>query len=95
MTDQPRPWSLTIGELPAQTLVAMPEALRKATANYLRALAIEAGGALDLGRQPPGVRLDGQGPRYGLQIEREPVLLEYLVLTDIREIRIAVVLWYA
>ncbi|WP_066944045.1 hypothetical protein [Streptomyces lushanensis] len=95
MSDQPaRGWRVTIGEVPAQTVLAMPDHLRKATANYLRALAIEAGGAIDLDRRPPGVPMDDAGLRYALQIEREPILLEYLALPEARMIRIAVIVWY-
>ncbi|QXE38757.1 hypothetical protein KQY30_35675 [Streptomyces sp. GMY02] len=72
----------------------MPLDLRKATVNYPRALAIEVGDAVDLGRQPPGRLVDDLGMRYSLQIEREPVQLEYLVLPEAREIRVAVIIWY-
>jgi hypothetical protein len=71
----------------------MPPDLAKMTANFLRALAIEVGGAIGLGRNPPGDPMDDIGVRHSLEIPGEPVIIEYLVLRDIREIRIAVLVW--
>jgi len=37
--------------------------------------------------------MDDLGVRYGLQVPGEPVLFEYTVYREIREIRIPVLVW--
>jgi len=86
-------WTLWVEKNPAQTILAMPPDLVKATTNYLRALAIEAGGAVDTGRQPPGDPMDDTGRRYSLEVRGEPVILEYLIVPAEQQIRIAVLVW--
>ncbi|MGY3056173.1 hypothetical protein ACVWZD_000417 [Streptomyces sp. TE3672] len=86
-------WTVCIAEIPAQAVLDMPSDLAKMTANFLRALAIEAGGAVDLGRKPPGDPMDEIGVRHSLEIPGEPVIVEYMVLRELREIRIAVLVW--
>ncbi|WP_255946505.1 hypothetical protein [Streptomyces odontomachi] len=86
-------WSVWAEEIPAQTVLAMPEGLAKATTNFLRALALEVGGAIDLGRQPPGDPMDDTGLRYSLEVRGEPVLLEYVIARQEQQIRIAVLVW--
>ncbi|MFI6062210.1 hypothetical protein [Streptomyces sp. NPDC051286] len=86
-------WTVRTAEIPAQAVMDMPPDLAKMTANFLRALAIEVGGAIDLGRKPPGGPMDDIGVRHSLEIPGEPVIIEYLILRDIREIRIAVLVW--
>ncbi|MEW2491828.1 hypothetical protein [Streptomyces sp. NPDC048411] len=86
-------WTVRTAEIPAQAVLDMPPDLAKMTANFLRALAIEVGGAIDLGRKPPGDPMDDIGVRHSLEIPGEPVIIEYLILRDIREIRIAVLVW--
>ncbi|MDW6065107.1 hypothetical protein SAZ11_53750 [Streptomyces sp. FXJ1.4098] len=55
--ERPRPgWAAYIEETPAEAIVAMPPDLAKKVANYIAALALEAGGALDKGKQPPATR---------------------------------------
>ncbi|MFF8615404.1 hypothetical protein [Streptomyces sp. NPDC015350] len=72
----------------------MPLDLRRKTANFLRALAIEVGGAVDLGRRPPGDALDDMGVRYSLEIPGEPVIIEYMIMRDAKEIRVPVLVWF-
>ncbi|GHJ39240.1 hypothetical protein [Streptomyces sp. TS71-3] len=86
-------WSVFAGEIPTQTVLAMPPALAKATANFLRALAIEAGSACDLGRPAPGDPLDDTGLRHSLEIPGEPVIIEYLIVPEQQQIRVPVLVW--
>jgi hypothetical protein len=86
-----RGWTAFVEEVPAQTTLDMPGELGKKVANFVAALALEAGAAIDAGRQPPGDRLDDSGERYGISISGENVLLEYVAL---REIRITVLVWF-
>jgi hypothetical protein len=89
-----RGWTVYTEETPASVLLDMPPDLAKKTVHSLVALAIDVGGAIDLGRKPPGDPLDDVGVRYSLQIVGEPVILEYVVLRDTREIRVPVLVWY-
>lgn len=66
-------------QTPAETMQDMPRPLATAVTNFVVALAIEAGAAVDAGKPPPGDPLDDTGHRYGLQVQGEPVLLEYTV----------------
>ncbi|OPF83896.1 hypothetical protein VT50_0203730 [Streptomyces antioxidans] len=93
----PRPrggWTAWTEEIPARTLLEMPPDLSKKVVNFLSALALEVGGAIDRGRQPPGDPMDDLGSRYSLQIGGEPVVFEYLVLPELREIRVPVLVWF-
>lgn len=95
MTERPLPgWAVYVEDTPASIVLAMPEGLAKGVANYLGALALEAGGAVDRGRVPPGDPMDGTGTRYSLQIDHEPVIIEYTVHRDLRAIRIPVLVWF-
>ncbi|MGP3632674.1 hypothetical protein ACTU45_04760 [Streptomyces sp. 24-1644] len=87
-------WSVWTEEIPAQTVLDMPADLRGKTANFLRALAIEVGGALDLGRRPPGDPMDNNGVRYSLEMPGEPVIIEYMIMRDKKEIRVPVLVWF-
>ncbi|MFC8226519.1 hypothetical protein [Streptomyces sp. NPDC057287] len=87
-------WSVRTEEIAAQTVLDMPPELQRRTANFLRALAIEAGGALDLGRRPPGDPMDGIGVRHSLEVPGEPIIIEYMVMRDVKEIRIPVLVWF-
>ncbi|MER7792386.1 hypothetical protein [Streptomyces sp. NPDC097640] len=92
--ERPRPgWAAYIEETPAAAIVAMPSDLAKKVANYIAALALEAGGALDRLRQPPGDPMDDHGTRFSIQVAGEPVIIEYSVHHDVRAIRIPVVVW--
>jgi hypothetical protein len=71
----------------------MPPDLAKATANFVRALAIEVGGAYDLGRRPPGDPMDDTRLRRSLEVPGEPVIIEYLLVPEQQEIRVAVLVW--
>ncbi|MEU5026500.1 hypothetical protein [Streptomyces milbemycinicus] len=92
--ERPRPgWAAYIEETPAEAIVAMPPDLAKKVANYVAALALEAGGALDKGKQPPGDPMDDHDTRFSIQVAGEPVIIEYSVHHDVRAIRIPVVVW--
>ncbi|MEE1808182.1 hypothetical protein [Streptomyces sp. BE133] len=62
--------------------------------NFLRALAIVVGGAIDLGRQPPGDAMDDFEVRHSLEVPGEPVIIEYMVIRDAEEIRVPVLVWF-
>ncbi|MEU2134940.1 hypothetical protein [Streptomyces sp. NPDC018352] len=87
-------WTVWTEEIPAQTVLDMPVDLRRSTANFLRALAIEVGGAVDLGRQPPGDAIDELEIRYSLEIPGASVIIEYMIMTDAKEIRVPVLVWF-
>ncbi|MDX3771927.1 hypothetical protein OG963_01955 [Streptomyces sp. NBC_01707] len=87
-------WSVWTEEIPAQTVLDMPADLRRRTANFLRALAIEVAGALDLGRRPPGDPMDDIAVRYSLEVPGEPVIIEYMIMRDAKEIRVPVLVWF-
>ncbi|MET8178642.1 hypothetical protein [Streptomyces sp. NPDC005336] len=70
----------------------MPPDLAKKVTNYIAALALEAGGAVDRDRPPPGDPTSGHA-RISIHIPGEPVILEYTVHHDVRAIRIPVVVW--
>lgn len=95
MSDAPRRgWTVWAEEIPAQTMLDMPPDLSKKVVNFLSALALEVGGALNRDRRPPGDPMDDLGGRYSLQIPGEPVVFEYVVHREIREIRIPVLVWF-
>ncbi|MBW8092636.1 hypothetical protein IGW14_32875 [Streptomyces hygroscopicus subsp. hygroscopicus] len=101
MSEAPRRgWTAWTEEIPARTMLDMPPDLSKKVVNFLSALALEVGGAIDRDRQPPGDPMEPMGPmddlcgRYSLQIPGEPVVFEYLVLRRRREIRIPVLVWF-
>ncbi|MEU0840811.1 hypothetical protein ABZ370_15220 [Streptomyces sp. NPDC005962] len=70
----------------------MPPDLAKKVSNFIAALAIEAGGAVDRDRPPPGTPMSAHA-RFSIHIPGEPVILEYTVHQDLRAIRIPVVVW--
>ncbi|MEW1718400.1 hypothetical protein [Streptomyces sp. NPDC093109] len=75
-------------------MLDIPPDLVKKTVNVLVSLAVDAGGAVDADREPPGDPMDDLGVRYSMQIDGEPVVFEYVVLREIREIRIPVLVWF-
>ncbi|GAA3475927.1 hypothetical protein [Streptomyces yanii] len=87
-------WTVWTEEIPAQTVLDMPADLRTKTANFLRALAIEVGGAIDLGKRPPGDALDDLEVRYSLEVPGEPVIIEFMIMRDAKEIRVPVMVWF-
>ncbi|WP_406378571.1 hypothetical protein [Streptomyces sp. NBC_01618] len=87
-------WTVWTEEIPARTVLDMPVDLRRKTVNFLRALAIEVGGAIDLSRRPPGDAMDDFGVRYSLEVPGEPVIIEYMVMRDAKEIRVPVMVWF-
>ncbi|MFD9220002.1 hypothetical protein ACFWDI_08230 [Streptomyces sp. NPDC060064] len=70
-------WVLFCEEGPAD-IDAMPQQLRRAVLNFLSALAIEVGSAVDAGKTPPGHQLDELGTRYSIVVQGEPVIAEYV-----------------
>ncbi|MER7938838.1 MULTISPECIES: hypothetical protein [unclassified Streptomyces] len=95
MTDQPRRgWTVWTEEIPASVMLDMPPDLSKKVLNFLLALGIEAGAAVDTDREPPGYPLDDLGVRYSLEIAGEPVIIEYAVIREERQIRIPVLVWF-
>jgi hypothetical protein len=97
MTEQQpsrRGWTAHAEEIPAQIITAMPPDLAKRVTNFAMALALEVGAALAAGRRPPGDQLDELGNRYGIQVDGEAVILEYLVWPEAREIRLPVLVWF-
>ncbi|MFI0777394.1 hypothetical protein [Streptomyces sp. NPDC021212] len=95
MSEAPRRgWTVWTEEIPAQTMLDMPPDLSKKVVNFLSALALEVGGAVDRDRRPPGDPMDDLGIRFSLQIPGEPVVFEYTVLREIAEIRIPVLVWF-
>ncbi|MEV5204929.1 hypothetical protein [Streptomyces sp. NPDC053720] len=94
MSDSGRGWTLWTEEIPAGVMLDMPPELAKKVVHFLTALALEAGAAVDADQDPPGDDLDGLGVRYSLQMEGEPVVFEYVVLPEIRQIRIPVLVWF-
>lgn len=96
MTDREprrRGWTVFTEENPANIMLDMPPDLSKKVVHFLTALALEAGGAAVADREPPGDAMDDLGVRYGLQVEGEPVFIEYVIYREIREIRIPVLVW--
>ncbi len=75
-------------------MLDMPPDLSKKILNFLLALGIEAGAAIDADREPPGDPMDDIGVRYSLEIAGEPVIIEYAVIRELREIRIPVLVWF-
>jgi hypothetical protein len=95
MSNRPRPgWTAYVEQTSAEVMQDMPPALSRAVTHFIVALALEAGAATDAGKQPPGDPMDDLAVRYGLQVPGEPVLFEYVVHRDIREIRIPVLVWF-
>lgn len=95
MSDQPRRgWTVWMEEIPASVMLDMPPDLSKKAVNFLTALALEVGGAIDLDRQPPGDPMDDLGVRYSLEVAGEPVIIEYAVIREERQIRIPVLVWF-
>lgn len=95
MSGQPRRgWTVWVEEVPAGVMLDMPPDLSKEVVSFMTALALEVGNAIDADREPPGDLMDDLGVRYSLQVEGQPVLFEYAVIREIREIRIPVLVWF-
>ncbi|MEV6319304.1 hypothetical protein [Streptomyces sp. NPDC051776] len=94
MNEPRRGWTVWTEETPASVLLDMPEVLSGKVVNYLVALALEVGSAFDEGSPLPGQPLDDLGERYSLVLEDEPVLFEYTLHPQTREIRIPVLVWF-
>jgi hypothetical protein len=95
VSDRPRRgWTVWTEEIPAQTMLDMPPGLSKKVVGFLSGLALGAGGAIDDDRQPPGDPMDDLGVRYSIQIDGAPIVFEYVVLHETREIRIPVLVWF-
>lgn len=88
-----RGWTVFTEEAPAHVLEDMPQGLREQMVKFLTALAVEVGGAVDVGGVPPGTAADASGHSFVLPVTDSPVLVEYLVVADIREVRVTAVIW--
>ncbi|MCW2898521.1 MAG: hypothetical protein JWO67_786 [Streptosporangiaceae bacterium] len=95
MSQPRRGWTLFCEEGPATDIEAMPQPLKDSVINFLTALAWEAGAAIDAGKQPPGNPLEELGVRYSIVVQGEPVIVEYVVLRDDRELRVPTLVWIA
>ena len=65
--------------------------LRRELINFLRALALEAGGSYSVGKELPGLPM-GDG-RYNVDVVGMPVLISYIRYPGLREIRITDLIW--
>jgi hypothetical protein len=88
-----RGWTVYTEEVPATDMLGWPTDLSQRVVRYFLALALEVGGAVEAGKASPGDPMDDLGLRFSLQVPGEPVVFEYEVLPEIREIRIPVVVW--
>jgi hypothetical protein len=88
-----RGWTLFCEEGPATDIEAMPQPLKDVVIHFLVGLAREAGSAIDAGKPPPGNPLDELGIRYSLVVAGEPVIVEYVVIEDYRELRVPTLVW--
>ncbi|WP_236060143.1 hypothetical protein [Actinacidiphila acididurans] len=86
-------WPAYVEQMPAAAMEAMPRPLHTAVARFIRALAIEAGAAIDAGKEPPGSSVGAHDHRYLIHIPGEPIVIEYTVHRDLRELRIPVLVW--
>lgn len=93
MSQPRRGWTLFCEEGPALDMEAMPHLLKSAVINFLTALALEAGAAIDADKQPPGNPLDELGIRYSIIVQGEPVIVEYVVIRNSRELRVPTLVW--
>ena len=99
MTDQPpqRGWTVWSEPQAVETMLEMAKAgdaeaaLYASVLRYLRALALEAGAAIEAGKKPPGLPMtDG---RISLDVPREPVMVFYTVDQEHRELRVTELIW--
>jgi hypothetical protein len=88
-------WRVQLAEDAAGVLDAMRAAghteLRSQLVNFLRALALEAGGAHEAGKELPGLPM-GDG-RHNLDVRGMPVLVSYTRYPGLREIRVTDLIW--
>lgn len=96
MTDpQGGGWGIQLAEDAAGVLEAMKttgnDELRRQLINFLRALALEAGGAYEAGKNLPGLPM-GDG-RYNVDVLGMPVLISYIRYPGLREIRVTDLIW--
>ncbi|KUN83555.1 hypothetical protein AQJ66_18205 [Streptomyces bungoensis] len=63
---------------------------------FIKALALEVGGTVASGRQPPGLPLVIRGVTwYSLPVPEEPVFFNYSVYPEERQIRVCDLIWVA
>ena len=89
-----RGWTMFVQEEPAHTLEAMRVAdpdLHDQVVLFLRALALEAGAAVDAGKPPPGREM-GDG-RYNVAVPHSPVLISYNRFPGLLEFRVGDLIW--
>ncbi|MET8677807.1 hypothetical protein ABZW18_09495 [Streptomyces sp. NPDC004647] len=93
MSEHRRGWTLFCEEDPAEEIQVMPLSLQKAVINFLTRLALEAGNAIDAGKPPPGRPVEDLGIRYSVLVVGQPVIIEYTVIADIRELCVPSLVW--
>ena len=88
-----RGWTIYTEETQARVLAEMPGDLAEAVVKFLVELAPRVRDAVQRGDQPPGDPADDSGIAFNVQITGLPVVMEYLVVADISEVRITSVAW--
>ncbi|MFD7919997.1 hypothetical protein ACFV3R_12310 [Streptomyces sp. NPDC059740] len=89
-------WTLLLTDHAADVLETMRAAdldLHREMVLFLRALALEAGGAADADKTLPGLPM-GDG-RHNVDVPRLPVLISYTSHPSSREVRVTDLLWLA
>jgi hypothetical protein len=88
MTWSQRGWTVFCNEDVAETIAALPLATRTAIIEFLVDLARTSGAAIDMGIPPQGSPVDQSGIQFGVTMAKPPTIVEYLVISDIREFRV-------
>jgi hypothetical protein len=91
VTHPSRGWTVYCEQDAAETIEAMPPGMRSATVRFLVDLAETCGAAIDAGDPPSGTPIDESGLVFGITLPDQPVIIEYLVVADIRELRVTTV----
>ncbi|MBO8203187.1 hypothetical protein [Streptomyces smyrnaeus] len=95
--NSPGGWTVRVTEEAAHVLKMMraggESELHDQLVRFLRALAIEAGAAIEADKPLPGLPMGGGDRRYNVDVHRLPVLISYTPEAELREIRITDLLW--
>ncbi|MDI6413146.1 hypothetical protein QLX52_30530 [Streptomyces albus] len=91
--EPPRGWRVYTEEIAATDILDWPADLCQE--NHLLLSCSRLGSRRGHRSQPPGdLVVDGIGSRYSLQVNGAPVLFEYQVVPETREIRILTGVWF-